>query len=109
MQFVRVEIDASLDIANKGIVSPAIPQPGDDIVELTRAGIARGMLQMLVAAEIMRGFGVASGNDVPAGAALAEVIERGEAPGECCRACCRARLTGSPRRLLRRALSDRQG
>ena len=40
------------------------------------------MLHMLVEAEIQCRVGVRGGDDVPAGAAAAEMVERGEAPGD---------------------------
>jgi len=37
VQALRVEIDAVFDIADKGVVGPAVPQPGYDIEKLARA------------------------------------------------------------------------
>ena len=73
------KIDAALDVADEGVVGPAVPQAGHHVVELARAAIALAVLHVLVEAEIQRRIGIGGGDDVPAGAAAAEVIERGEA------------------------------
>ena len=54
VQPLGVEIDAVLDIADKGVVGPAVPQPGHDIEELAGAAIALAMLHVLGHAEIER-------------------------------------------------------
>ena len=69
----------ALDVADEGVVGAAVPQTGDDIVELARAAIALVVLDMLVEAEIERGVRIGGGDDVPAGAAAADMVERGEA------------------------------
>ncbi len=80
VHFRRIEKDAVLDVADPGIVGPAVPQSGHDVVELPRAAIALAVLHMLVEAEIERGVRIGRGDDVPAGAAAGDPIERGEAP-----------------------------
>ena len=52
VQLVGIEIHAGLDIADKGIVRPTVPQAGDHIVELARQTIARVMFHMGLAPEI---------------------------------------------------------
>ena len=74
-----IEVDAALDVADEGIVGPAIPQAGHHVVELARARVALVVLHVLVHAEIERRVGVGGGDDVPAGAAAGDVVERGEA------------------------------
>ena len=74
-----IEIDAALDVADEGVVGPAVPQAGHDVVELARAAIALVVLHMLVEAEIQRRVGIGGRDDVPAGAAAADMVERGEA------------------------------
>ena len=54
-----------LDIADEGVVGPAVPQPGDDIEELAGAAIALAVLHMLGQAEIERRVGVRGGDQVP--------------------------------------------
>ena len=41
-----IEIDAALDIADEGVVGPAVPQPGHDVEELARAAVALAVLDM---------------------------------------------------------------
>ena len=82
MHLLRIEEDAALGIADEGIVGKAVPQAGDDIVEFPRALIALAMLDMLVEAEIQRCVRVGRGDDVPAGAAAADMVERGETAGD---------------------------
>ena len=82
MHPLGVEIDAVLDIADEGVVGPAVPEAGHDIEELARAAIALAVLHMLGQPEIERRVGVRGGDQVPAGAAAADMVERGEAPGD---------------------------
>ena len=82
MELGGIEIDAALDVADEGVVGPRIPQAGDDVVELAGAGVALGVLHLLVHAEIERGVGIGRGHQVPAGAAVRDVVERGEAAGD---------------------------
>ncbi len=52
VQPLGIEIDAVFDIADKGVLGPAVPQPGHDIEEFAGAPIALAMLHMLGHAEI---------------------------------------------------------
>src|SRR3546814_18283590 len=63
---------------------------------------------MLVAAEIVRGLGMASGDDVPARAPLAQMIERGEPPGDVERLVIGGRRRGNEPDPLRRHGECRQ-
>ena len=72
----------ALDVADEGVVGETVPEPGDDVVELARADVAGVVIHLLVVAEIQRGIRVGGGDDVPAGTAAADVIERGEAAGD---------------------------
>ncbi len=82
VQPLGVEIDALPDIADKGVVGPAVPQPGDHVEELAGAAVALAVLHVLAQAEIERRVGVRGGDEVPAGPPAADVIERGEPPGD---------------------------
>ena len=82
MQFGGVEIEPAFGVADEGVVGKAVPQAGHHIVEFPRPVIALVMLDMLVEAEIQRGIGIGRGDDVPAGAAAADMVERGEAAGD---------------------------
>lgn len=77
-----IDEQPTLDVAHEGIVGEGIPEAGDDVVELTRALVALGVLHVIVEAEVECGVGVRCGDDVPAGAAAAEMVERGEAAGD---------------------------
>src|SRR5437763_1472885 len=52
--------------------------PGHDVKEFAGAAVALAMLHMLGQSEIERGVGVRGGDQVPAGAPAAEMVERGE-------------------------------
>ena len=67
-----------LDVADEGVVRPAVPQSRHHVVELARAAIALAVLHVLVEPEIQRRVRIGGGDDVPAGAAAADVVERGE-------------------------------
>lgn len=81
MQPLRVEIEPAFGVADEGVVGKAVPQAGDDVVEFARPLVALVMLDMLVEAEIQRRVGVGRGDDVPARAAAADMVERGEPAG----------------------------
>ncbi len=80
VHLVGFEEHAALDVADEGVVRPGIPQAGHHVVELAGALVALGVLHMVVEPEIQRGVGVGGGDDVPAGAAAADVVDRGELP-----------------------------
>ena len=67
-----------VDVADEGVVGPAVPQAGHHVVELARAAVALAVLHVLVEPEIERRVRIGGGDDVPAGAAAADVVERGE-------------------------------
>ena len=95
VHFRRIEEDAVLHIADPGIVRPAVPQSGDHIVELARAAITFAVLHVLLEAEIERSIRIGSRDDVPAGAAIAEMVERGKAPRDVIRRVERGRTGGN--------------
>ena len=68
----------SPDVAEQGVIGKTIPEAGDDIVEFAGPAIALVMVQMFVEAEIQGRVRIGGGNDVPAGPAAADVVERGE-------------------------------
>ncbi len=75
VHLVEVEPDAALLVAQKGIVLPAVPQTDDDVVELGGAVVAHAVLEMGVAAEIHRLVLGLRGDEVPAGAPAADVVD----------------------------------
>ncbi len=78
MQLLGIEIDSVLGVVNEGVVRPAIPKPGHDVVELARPAIAGVVLPMLVPPEIPRFRRIAGGDEIPSRAPAADVVERGE-------------------------------
>ena len=60
MQLVGVEKDAVLDVADEGVVGPAVPQSRHHVVELARAAIALAVLHVIVSPK----FSAASGFEV---------------------------------------------
>src|ERR1700761_3579556 len=74
-----VKIDATLLITDKGIVSKAVPQASDDIVEFASPLVAVAVFHMLVLSEIFGRLRVAGSDDVPCCSPIAEMIKRGEA------------------------------
>ena len=68
-----------VDVAHERVVGPGVPEAGHHVVELARALVALAVLHVLVEPEIERRVRIGGGDDVPAGAAVAEMIERGEA------------------------------
>ena len=77
-----IEINAVFDVADEGVVGPAVPQSRDDVIELAAALVAFAVRHVLLMAEIQRRVGVGGRDQVPAGAAVADVVERGEFAGD---------------------------
>jgi len=71
-----------LDIADEGVIGPAVPEARYHVIKLPCTPIALAVLDMLLKAKIERGVRIGSGDNIPAGAAAGNVIERGEAPRE---------------------------
>ena len=82
MHLVGIEEDAAFLVADPGIVRPAIPQTGHDLIELAPAVIALPVLDMLLQAEIQSCIGVRRGDQIPAGSAVADVVQRRELAGD---------------------------
>ena len=78
----RIEIEPGLDVAHEGVVGKGIPETGDHVIEFARPLVALGVLHMVVESEVQRGVRIGGGDDIPAGTAAADVIERGETPGD---------------------------
>src|SRR3954447_25703392 len=77
MQLRRIEeLPARLG-AHEGVVIPAIPKRGDDLGEFVGALVALGMAVVSVPVEVQRVRRHAGGDEIPAGTAAADVIERG--------------------------------
>jgi hypothetical protein len=62
----------------KAVVFPAVPQARDHVVELGRALVAQGVLEVFVAVEVLRLADAARGHQVPARAPAADLVERRE-------------------------------
>ena len=131
VDLVAVHVDAALLVAQQAAVFPAVPQADHDLVEFGGALVALGVRQMLVEAEILRLVLDLRRHQVPAGAAAADMVDRGEAAGdvvglvvgrgrrrdeadpaghhgECGKRCRRLELDGA-RELGARAFAPRQG
>src|SRR5947208_13101952 len=73
-----VEIDARGLVGDDRAVVPGIPETTHHVDELRRDLVAQVVLGEVRLAEIECGPFVSAGDDIPAGAAVAEMIERGE-------------------------------
>ena len=74
-----IEILAGCLVLREGVGRPSCPTGlGDDLIEFLRAGVAVLAAHMLGAAEVQRVARIGRGDQVPAGAALADVVHRGE-------------------------------
>ena len=70
---------ALLLVEDEGVVVPGVPQAAHDLDELAGAPVAHRLRQMVLAAEILRLRVIGRGDQIPAGAAAADQVERGEA------------------------------
>ena len=75
-----VEEDAGLLVAREGVVLVGAPQALRDLHVLERAAVAGRVVVVLVEAVVAGGAAVAARDDVPARAAAADDVERGEPP-----------------------------
>ena len=82
MDLVAVHVDAALLVAQQAAVLPRVPQAGYDLVEFLGALVAFAMRHVLVEAEILRLVLDLRGDQVPAGAAVADMVDRHEAAGD---------------------------
>src|SRR5262249_40548863 len=77
VQLLGDEIAARGAVPHKGIVIPAIPKPAHHVRKLGRTVVTLTVLEVLGATEIPRFRLVGRGDHVPAGTAMADLIERG--------------------------------
>src|SRR5215831_13062048 len=82
MHALGIEINAACDVAGERVIGEAVPEASDNVVELAGAVIALFMFHMLVQPEIERRIRIGGGDDVPACAPAADVVERGEPAGD---------------------------
>lgn len=68
-------------VTDEGIVRPAVPEAVHHPLEFAGTGIAFGMPQMAVAAEIAGFRGGIGSHQVPAGAPRGQLVQRGEGAG----------------------------
>ena len=82
MDLAGVDEPATFDIADESILLPAVPQGLDDRCKFLRALIAALMRDRLFKAEIPALREIGAGDDVPADATAARMVERREATGD---------------------------
>ena len=78
VHLLRIEEQARLLVADEGVVVPRIPQRLHDLDEFLAAPVAHVLRLVRLVAEVERLGRIAGGDHVPAGAAAAHQIERGE-------------------------------
>src|SRR3546814_15028952 len=61
---------------------PTAPEPLGNLDAIHRPGITFVASQMLLLAEVLRILGIGSSDDVPAGPAVAQMVQRGELAGK---------------------------
>src|SRR3981081_4170599 len=80
MDLAGVGKNARRRIVDDGVVFPAVPEPRDDIQIFPGALVTLAMWRMLGQAEILCRLRRGRGDDVPAGSAATDVVERSEQP-----------------------------
>ena len=73
-----LEIQPAFHVAHEGVVVPAIPQALHDLRKFARPAVALCMIEHAVATKVCSLGGLVGGDEVPARAAMADVVERGE-------------------------------
>src|SRR5262249_27021708 len=80
VQLLPVEISARSLATDEGVSVPAVPQSPHDGYEFARPFVAVGVIGIAVATEIA-GLAISEGgDDIPAGAAAAQMVQRREFP-----------------------------
>ena len=79
---VVARVDPGGPVVDDRVGGPAVPKGLHDLHELLAAGIAVGVADLTGAAVILRRGREPRGHDVPGGAAIADVVDRGELPRE---------------------------
>ncbi len=82
MEFARIEIQPALPVMDEGIVVVGVPERLHHGDEFACPLITLGMRRQLVEAEVARRIIIGRCHDIPGGAAVAEMIQRCEQPGE---------------------------
>ncbi|MNZ93852.1 hypothetical protein D3C78_1129430 [compost metagenome] len=83
VHLARLRVDASLAVGQHGVVFPAaFPELVEHIEVFVGAVVAAVVFDLLPLAQGLGGAFQIAGDDVPADAPLAQVIEGGDAPGE---------------------------
>ncbi len=77
-----VEEHAAFLVAREGVGLVGVPQPLGDLNVFERPPVTGLVVVVLVAAVVARRPGVTAGDDVPAGPAAADVVERGQPAGD---------------------------
>jgi hypothetical protein len=78
MEFLGIHVEAAFLVADQRAVVDRVPEAENDLDEFPGAVVALGMRQMRALAEIMRLADIRRRDDIPAGPALCNVVERGE-------------------------------
>lgn len=80
MQFLRVEEAAAGLVADKRVVFPGVPQSFHHLQKFIGDAVAQGVFRVLGAREVFCRPFQRRGHHVPAGAAVAQMVEAGELP-----------------------------
>jgi len=78
MDLAGIGEDARGRIVDERVVLPAVPEPRDHVEIFAGALVALVVGRVLGQSKVLRGLWGAGRHDIPAGAALAQVVERGE-------------------------------
>src|SRR5690606_13595000 len=78
----RPDERARLLVGDDRVRPPGVPQLTRQADELGRPPVPVGVVEVAAPAEVLAGEGVVGGHHVPRGPALAEVIQRGQPPGQ---------------------------
>ncbi|MNP59707.1 hypothetical protein D3C76_1547240 [compost metagenome] len=65
VDFFRVVVRTTGLVADKGVVFPTVPKPGDHLMKLSRPAVALGVTKMLGAAKVQRLGGIVGRHQVP--------------------------------------------
>jgi hypothetical protein len=75
-------VHAAFLVGDHGVVRPAVPEFGRHLDELGGPAVAVAVQRGFVEAEVAGRVGAGRGDDVPAGPATRDVVQRGEPPGQ---------------------------
>jgi len=80
VQLIGVKENAGFGVAHEGVIGETVPKTRDDVIKLARPAIALIVIDFIRIAKVQCSVGIGGRDDIPAGAAAANLVQGCEAP-----------------------------